>query len=133
MGVINLDWVDQARHRPVPARIYYPQDGAGPFPVIIFSHGLGGSREGYEYLDRFWASPGYVSVHIQHSGSDPAVWQGSNRPFRDMQRAAGQSVSNCGWSRHFVTARRLVRATGCAQGLRFAFVVHVVSRWYSRC
>lgn len=85
---INYDWVDQTRQRPVPARIYYPADGAGPFPIIIFSHGLGGSREGYEYLGRYWASHGYVSVHIQHKGSDTDVWRDSNQPFKDMQRAA---------------------------------------------
>jgi len=56
-------------------KIYYPKSGKGPFPVIIFSHGLGGSREGYEYLGQAWAKHGYVSVHLQHLGSDDAVWR----------------------------------------------------------
>ncbi|MFZ2088802.1 MAG: hypothetical protein WAU47_09520 [Desulfobaccales bacterium] len=55
-------------------KIYYPAKGPGPFPLIIFSHGLGGSREGYQYLGRHWASHGYVSVHLQHLGSDSAIW-----------------------------------------------------------
>ena len=38
--------------------------------MIVFSHGLGGTRDGYEYLGRHWASYGYVSVHLQHKGSD---------------------------------------------------------------
>lgn len=67
---IDLDWHDQARDRDVPARIYYPKSPAGPCPVIIFSHGAGGSREGYGFLGRHWASHGYVSVHLTHLGSD---------------------------------------------------------------
>ncbi len=65
----------------VPVKIYYPKPAegkeAGPCPVIIFSHGLGGSREGYKYLGEYWASYGYVSVHLQHIGSDDAVWKGA--------------------------------------------------------
>lgn len=72
---LRQEWLDAKRSRPVPVKIYYPQAGAGPFPVIIFSHGLGGTREGYEYLGRYWAARGYVSVHLQHLGSDAAVWQ----------------------------------------------------------
>lgn len=69
------DWRDAKRDRTVPVKIYSPKPGSGPFPVIIFSHGLGGSREGYEYLGRHWAGLGYVSVHLQHAGSDEAVWR----------------------------------------------------------
>src|SRR5215510_6060681 len=74
--ILRTNWHDARRDRDVPAKIYSPNTGDGPFPVIIFSHGLGGSREGYEYLGRHWASHGYVSVHLQHIGSDNAVWQG---------------------------------------------------------
>ena len=77
VAVLLAAWQDSRRQRQVPVKIYYPADGAGPFPVIIFSHGLGGSREGYQYLGRHWASHGYVSVHLQHIGSDQAVWENS--------------------------------------------------------
>lgn len=73
--VVRHDWTDLKRDRKVPVKIYFPRSGDGPFPVVIFSHGLGGSREGYEYLGRHWASHGYVSVHLQHLGSDDAVWR----------------------------------------------------------
>lgn len=73
--IAREDWVDAKRNRTVPVKIYLPATGAGPFPVILFSHGLGGSREGYEYLGQYWAAHGYVSVHLQHAGSDAAVWQ----------------------------------------------------------
>ncbi len=75
VAVLKLDWHDVARDRDVPAKIYFPKEGAGPFPVVIFSHGLGGSRENYEYLGRHWAGCGYVSVHLQHIGSDDSVWK----------------------------------------------------------
>src|SRR3954471_17974079 len=88
VATVSYDWVDAARNRKVPVKIYYPEKGQGPFPVIVFSHGLGGSREGYEYLGRRWASHGYVSVHVQHLGSDDALWRGSQQPKQDLTRAA---------------------------------------------
>ena len=68
--VADVTWTDTARHRVVPARIYSPATGSGPFPVIIFSHGLGNSSSGYEYLGRHWASYGFVSIHPNHAGAD---------------------------------------------------------------
>lgn len=75
VDIWRSEWRDAHRNRTVPIKIYFPH-GAGPFPVIVFSHGLGGSREGYEYLGRYWAAHGYVSVHLQHPGSDDSVWRG---------------------------------------------------------
>ena len=86
----EYDWRDTNRNRMVPVKIYYPASGNGPFPVIIFSHGLGGSREGYEYLGRHWASAGYVSVHVQHIGSDDSVWR--DVPLVDRMRAMGAAA-----------------------------------------
>lgn len=73
--IVRYTWHDEARNRDVPVKIYYPAKGNGPFPVILFSHGLGGSRENYEYLGRYWAGCGYVSVHLQHLGTDDTVWK----------------------------------------------------------
>ena len=78
IAILRAAWDDAARDREVPVKIYYPAEGAGPLPVIIFSHGLGGNRDGYEYLGRHWAGCGYVSVHLQHLGSDDAVWRGAD-------------------------------------------------------
>ncbi len=63
-------WKDMARNREIPVKLYIPKHAKGPFPLIIFSHGLGGSRDGYAYLGHYWAEHGYVSVHVQHAGSD---------------------------------------------------------------
>lgn len=75
VATADVEWHDPARDRDVPARIYHPTNATGPVPVIIFSHGLGGTRNSYEYLGRHWASHGYVSVHLQHIGSDDSVWR----------------------------------------------------------
>jgi predicted dienelactone hydrolase len=76
----NFDWQDTARDRAVPVRLYMPDSASTndkAVPLIVFSHGLGGSRNGYQYLGRFWASQGYASLHVQHIGSDNSLWRGN--------------------------------------------------------
>jgi predicted dienelactone hydrolase len=85
---ILYDWQDAKRGRAVPVKIYYPADLQAPAPLVVFSHGLGGTREGYEYLGRHWASYGYISLHIQHIGSDDAVWRGQEHPMQAIRQAA---------------------------------------------
>jgi len=117
---IRCNWRDQQRSRDVPVKIYYPEDGAGPYPVIVFSHGLGGSREGYAYLGQHWAGHGYVSVHVQHPGSDESVWQGQTGRAERMKRAAAdpQNALNRPADVHFVLDRleRLQREEGPLKG-----------------
>jgi dienelactone hydrolase len=76
---LDLEWQDSARERAVPARMYLPQP-AGPqraAPLVVFSHGIGGSRFGYQYLGRHWAAHGWASLHLQHVGSDRSLWGGN--------------------------------------------------------
>jgi predicted dienelactone hydrolase len=87
VATLSEVWTDAARNREVPVKIYYPEEENGPFPVIVFSHGLGGTREGYEYLGRHWASYGYVSVHLQHKGSDDSVWKGKSKPLEVLRES----------------------------------------------
>ena len=58
---------------------------------MLFSHGLGGSREGSAFLGKHWAARGYVVVFLQHPGSDESVWK--SKPFAErmpaMRQAAG--------------------------------------------
>lgn len=74
--VVDLDWTDAARGRSVPVRLYWPATPQGRAPLIVFSHGLGGSRQGYRYLGEYWSARGYASLHVQHVGSDAALWRG---------------------------------------------------------
>src|ERR1035438_4607007 len=65
--VDNYELNDASRSRQLPIKIYYPQqERAGGYPVVIFSHGSGGSKDGYSYLGRFWAENGYVVIHVTH-------------------------------------------------------------------
>src|SRR4051794_3085103 len=72
---VTTEWTDAKRNRKVPAKIYFPASLPAASPVVIFSHGLGGSREDYAYLGQYWASCGYITVHLQHLGSDSTLWQ----------------------------------------------------------
>ena len=75
----TFEWLDAARGRAVPVRLYLPEAASAerPVPLVVFSHGIGGTRNGYSYLGRFWASHGYASLHLQHVGSDRGVWTGN--------------------------------------------------------
>ena len=87
--VIDFEWIDAARDRAVPARLYWPAASTrkGPVPLIVFSHGLGGSRKGYSYLGGGWSARGTASLHIQHVGSDESLWQGN--PLMLLDRLGG--------------------------------------------
>lgn len=75
-----FQWKDAARDRSVPAKLYLPAGptlGAGAVPLVVFSHGIGGSMDGYSYLGRYFAAHGYASLHVQHVGSDRQIWRGN--------------------------------------------------------
>jgi predicted dienelactone hydrolase len=69
---------DNSRQRSIPVKLYRPATLTGLHPVIIFSHGLGGSREAGGYLGEALATHGYVCFFIQHYGSDETVWKGKS-------------------------------------------------------
>jgi predicted dienelactone hydrolase len=86
----NLVVTDVKRSREIPIRVYLPHE-ATPAAVVLFSHGLGGTRAGCAFLGNHWASRGYAAVFLQHPGSDDSVWK--NQPplqrMAAMRRAAG--------------------------------------------
>jgi fermentation-respiration switch protein FrsA (DUF1100 family) len=45
--------------RPLPTTVWYPKAG-GPYPLILFSHGLGGRPQDYAELLTAWAQAGFV-------------------------------------------------------------------------
>lgn len=90
LEVITLDLTlrDEARAKDLELRIRAPKlpsppnappDNAppnnaldathAPFPLIIFSHGAGGSNDAFPDLSAHWASRGFVVVHPTHSDS----------------------------------------------------------------
>ena len=70
------DLTDPARKRRIATRAYFPNK-EGRYPVIVFSHGFGGSLNTFPNTGRIWASHGYVVLHPTHSDSllmpDPAI------------------------------------------------------------
>jgi dienelactone hydrolase len=84
-------WFDAARSRQVPIKIRWPDATvhAGPRPVVMFSHGLGGTTDGGAVWGEAWAAAGFVVLHLQHAGSDLAgvralpVGPGGRRVLRD--------------------------------------------------
>ncbi|MEP7156428.1 MAG: dienelactone hydrolase [Betaproteobacteria bacterium] len=101
----DATWHDDARKREVPVRIYSPVpedsksvsgNGAASYPVILFSHGLGGNRLGGKLWAEQWASHGYVVVAMQHAGSDESLWKDRPLAGRVAGMKAGMTLSNLG-------------------------------------
>ena len=85
----HYEFSDKKRERIVPVKVYrLPKAKAQP--VILFSHGLGGSRENNAFLGNYWAKEGYFCVFIQHAGSDEKVWK--NAPARKKYKALKEAT-----------------------------------------
>ncbi|WP_419194110.1 alpha/beta hydrolase family protein [Novipirellula herctigrandis] len=87
---LDFEPQDAKRDRAVPVRVYLAEQ-ASAGPVVLFSHGLGGSRANNPYLGKQWAASGYVCVFMQHAGSDQEVWQSAR--LRDRMKAVKQAAS----------------------------------------
>jgi predicted dienelactone hydrolase len=59
---------DAARNKDLVMTVEYPTRG-GPYPVIVFSHGFGGSNTGYTPLTEYWAGHGYIVIKPSHADS----------------------------------------------------------------
>ena len=92
--VHDADWFDPVRRRAVPVRLYWPQGIAADarVPLVVFSHGLGGSRRGYSYLGAHFAANGIASLHLQHVGSDRSLWGGSLFSLVERLQGAAQDT-----------------------------------------
>ena len=88
--VHDLTVNDEKRRREIPLRVYLPP-ATSPARVVLFSHGLGGSRNACRYLGRYWAARGYVCVFLQHPGSDEEVWR--NAPLLQRRKALTGAAS----------------------------------------
>jgi len=88
---LELSAFDAQRQREIPILVYMGDDWSKTSkPVILFSHGLGGSRYNSAYLGKHWASRGYIAVFLQHIGSDESVWKGKGllRKIFSLKKAA---------------------------------------------
>ncbi|MGB3200440.1 MAG: alpha/beta hydrolase [Nodosilinea sp.] len=59
---------------PGPAELYLPQGGSSRptqgFPLVVISHGLGGTRDSYTYLAEYLAAGGIAVATLEHPGSN---------------------------------------------------------------
>ncbi|CAN5843752.1 hypothetical protein BH23PLA1_BH23PLA1_37920 [soil metagenome] len=67
--IVDRTLRDDDRGKDLPVVVCFPKTGEGPFPVVIFSHGAGGSGRNVTPLPRFWASHGYVCIAPTHAES----------------------------------------------------------------
>lgn len=98
--VQEFSWMDNERNRRVPAKLYWPNKAASApahkTQLLVFSHGLGGSRDGYSYIGRYLAQNGIASLHLQHVGSDRAIWSAPvfEIPYQLKQAARDEEAIN---------------------------------------
>ncbi len=84
---------DSKRDRDIPIRVYLPTQKT-PAPVVLFSHGLGGSRENNPYLGNHWAARGYAVIFLQHAGSDESIWKDAAPLRRAMAMKGAANAKN---------------------------------------
>jgi predicted dienelactone hydrolase len=119
-------WRDASRNRDIPVLVRWP--GAAPVGVVVYSHGLGGKKEGGDVWGEAWAAAGLVVVHLQHPGSDAASLKGGFSALRKAMQPE-QLAARVGDVR-FVTAeihrRRLAGGTpwGSVPANRLALAGH---------
>lgn len=63
--------------KPLDLRIWYPSDAAAPtvvkgahLPLIVISHGAGGSKDGHDDTAHALADAGFVVVAVEHTGDN---------------------------------------------------------------
>lgn len=92
MRVDSFEISDPTRPRAIPVQVRYPA-GDGPFPVIVFSHGLGAGRNAFGRVSEHWASHGYVVVHPAHDDGGVRMTPSGMHPEGDRVRARVRDVS----------------------------------------
>jgi predicted dienelactone hydrolase len=69
VDTLDDDWPDATRGRAVAVRIRIPR-GQPARGLVLFSHGLGGTRGAGAVWAQAWAAAGFAVVCPQHAGSD---------------------------------------------------------------
>jgi predicted dienelactone hydrolase len=95
-------WRDYSRKRDIPVKFFLPavskkdnsNNTCAGFPVILFSHGLGGTYDRCSYLSRMWSSFGFIVISVQHPGSDERIWRGKIRFVKELRDSYEQNW-NC--------------------------------------
>jgi predicted dienelactone hydrolase len=87
VGVIPEGTVrDTQRDKDVLFTVEYPTR-PGSYPLILFSHGFGATRQAYVGLSAHWASQGYVVIKPAHSDSGKIQSGAGAEAWRDQTPA----------------------------------------------
>lgn len=65
---VSVTLKDMERGKDLSVRVTMPKE-KGKYPVIVWSHGAFGSKDGYDPLVKLWAEGGYVVIQPTHSDS----------------------------------------------------------------
>ncbi|MGY1604695.1 alpha/beta hydrolase family protein [Geodermatophilus sp. SYSU D00815] len=75
---------DATAGRVLPTTLYWPETGDGPFPLVVFSHGLDGTPASFYPLLQTWAAAGFVVAAplfpLTSAGSPGVVEDVVNQP-----------------------------------------------------
>ncbi|SDC39601.1 Alpha/beta hydrolase family protein [Geodermatophilus telluris] len=75
---------DEVAGRDLPTTVWYPTDGEGPYPVVVFSHGITSGPAAYDDLLSGWASAGFVvaapTFPLTNADVDPVYTDVLNQP-----------------------------------------------------
>jgi len=105
-----MEIVSSQADRVIPVLLSVP-NRKSVAPTILFSHGLGGSREAASYLREHWTARGYITIFLQHSESDISLWLNVSR-------------LQAGWQLRNAAGRENLE-------LRVTDVTDVLSKWNS--
>jgi predicted dienelactone hydrolase len=108
----DISLKDSSRNRDLAVRVTYPE-GPGPFPVIVFSHGAGGSARTHDALARFWATHGFVVLAPNHA--DPGAG-GKDPAGESVREPAGDAAADPkGWETRARDLAFVAAATGAVE------------------
>lgn len=82
--VQDEQWRDATRSREIPVLLRWPS--RKPLGLMVYSHGLGGKKEGGDYWGKAWTAAGLVVVHLQHPGSDAPSLKGGYSALREAMK-----------------------------------------------
>lgn len=75
---------------PISLRLIIP-DTAPPWPLVVYSHGLGGGLESGSLWTETWRQAGYASLHVLHLATSEAVFVAHDAAAT--QRSVQQSLA----------------------------------------
>jgi dienelactone hydrolase len=95
-AVEKLVLQDEKQNKPLQLRVTFPKP-AGSYPVIVFSHGASGSKDGYQPLITYWTSHGYVCIQPTHGDSLSLLSAEERQRFQSLNDYVNSSAALQHW------------------------------------